>query len=166
MLEDGSEVDLSHLQVDSAGLKELYRVLESLKTELLMKTLSKGSLNQIEKDILELKKNTKPPVLSHGKEVEQALTRMAGQQSQLHSLQIQIMQTETVCHDLSRSLQQLANKVTVYQPAPQSSTSGTSMDQSQLKMVLQDSVSAAVEPIVSQVNLINQSQSEQKDKLK
>ncbi len=80
MLEDGTEVDLSHLQVDSAGLKELYRVMESLKTELLMKTVSRSSINQIEKDIQELMRQTKPaPSMNNvGREVEIALSKMAG----------------------------------------------------------------------------------------
>jgi hypothetical protein len=38
-LEEGKDFDLSHLLVDGAGLKEIWRTLSDLKTELLVATV-------------------------------------------------------------------------------------------------------------------------------
>lgn len=35
LLEEGNDIDLSHLAIEGAGLKELFRIMAELKTEIL-----------------------------------------------------------------------------------------------------------------------------------
>ena len=55
LLEEGKDVDLSHLNADGAGLKELFRIMQDLKTEILQKSVSKDQLRVVEREILEMK---------------------------------------------------------------------------------------------------------------
>lgn len=49
-LENGSDIDLSHLNVDGAGLKELFRMLTDLKSDILLKSVSNEDVKNIKKD--------------------------------------------------------------------------------------------------------------------
>lgn len=56
-LEEGAEVDLTHLQVDGAGLKELFRIMQELKTEIMQKTASRDHIRQLEIQLEEIKQH-------------------------------------------------------------------------------------------------------------
>lgn len=56
-LEEGSEVDFGHLQVEGAGLKELFRMMQELKTDILLKAATRDAISSLEREVQELRKN-------------------------------------------------------------------------------------------------------------
>lgn len=50
-LEMGSDIDLSHLQVDGAGLKELFKWVADMKTDILQRTVSNEDIRNLRKDL-------------------------------------------------------------------------------------------------------------------
>lgn len=55
LIEEGKDIDLSQLAVDNAGLKELHGVMKDLKTELLIRTVTKEEFQKIEREVIDLK---------------------------------------------------------------------------------------------------------------
>lgn len=92
-LEEGAEVDLSHLQVDGAGLKELFRIMQELKTEIMQKTASRAHLSEIEKKMEEINDDTKDRKQAEREEamleeLRDGLSKMSAIPPQLQQLQL------------------------------------------------------------------------------
>jgi len=58
LLEEGNDIDLSHLAIEGAGLKELFRIMAELKTEILQKSASKDQIRTLEWELNDLKQKS------------------------------------------------------------------------------------------------------------
>jgi hypothetical protein len=45
------------LQVEGAGLKELFRMMQELKTDILLKAATRDAISSLEREVQELRKN-------------------------------------------------------------------------------------------------------------
>lgn len=93
-LEEGNDVDLGHMQVDGAGLTEMFRTMQELKKEILKKTVTRDQIINVEKDFADLKSKVlqkKPDTdaeLEFRQSVNESLSKMQKFDSSLQSLQM------------------------------------------------------------------------------